>query len=508
MIAPTTLTKLIFSLFSALLFVVLFYEKTWGINLFLFQFFWLVSALILNKNNLRLFDLVIGSITFITSFFTFYHHTYLGFISSFTLLFVFNILLVAKELKTLHVIGFSLFFSFFESIKRFFMALGEFGQKIGIPIYKIKRGLVYTIPLIVIYAFFALYSHGNPTFGTMSASIFDGVENFFTFIWKNLQIPILFYFFGGLLLSIPFFFPSVIEYFRNKEKLDSGDLIRKRVRHYSLKNMALKHEAQLGVFLMAALNAMLVLLLIFEIKDVWIGFSWNGQYLKEFVHEGMTVLSLAIVISILLAVYLFRANQNFYSKNKWLKNLTFLWLVLNVILVFSVGIRNFWYIFYFALAYKRIALAFFLVSCIVGLISVFYKIYFKKNATFIYRINGAAILSLIVFASWFNWDVIIAKYNFSNANRAFVHLDYLKTLNNSALPYLNPEGVDLSQIEIEQQSRISESSSSYQKKYIQADDYKDFLEKRKSNFIKNWEDLTWLEWNPAEARAYKNLKNS
>jgi hypothetical protein len=272
--------------------------------------------------------------------------------------------------------------------------------------------------------------------------------------------------------------------------------------------MGLKHETQLGVFLMLALNIMLFLLLIFEIKDVWIGFSWNGQYLKEFVHEGMTVLSIAIVISMLLAIYLFRANQNFFSKNKWLKNLTYLWLGLNIVLVVSVGIRNFWYIYYFALAYKRIALSFFLISCVIGLISIFYKIYQKKNTTFLYRVNGAAVFALFLFASWFNWDVIIAKYNFSNADRAFVHLDYLKTLNNSALPYLNPEGIDLSQIEIEQKSRISESSSSYQEKYIQADDYKDFLEKRKSNFFNNWESLSWLEWNPSEAKAYNKLTES
>ena len=125
-----------------------------------------------------------------------------------------------------------------------------------------------------------------------------------------------------------------------------------------------------------------------------------------------------------------------------------------------------------------------------------------------YRVNGVAVFALFLFASWFNWDVIIAKYNFSTTDRAFVHLDYLKTLNNSALPYLNPDGIYLSQIEMEQKSRISESSTSYQEKYIQADDYKYFLEKRKSDFIKNWESLSWLEWNPSEAKAYNKLSES
>lgn len=508
MSTKNNLTKLLFTLASAILFVVLFYEKTWGVNLFLFQLFWIGSTFYIHKNNIQKVDLVLGATALVTSFFTFYHHTYLAFFASFTSLFVFNILLVSRELKTFHIIGLALFFSFFDSIKTFFKSLSSIGQKVGVPVYTIKRGLIYTVPFGVIYIFFALYANANPTFGAMSASIFDGIENVFSFIWKHLQIPVIFYFLGGLLLSIPFFFPSVIDYFRTKEKLDTGNLERKRIKHYSFKNMGLKHETQLGVFLMVTLNIMLFLLLIFEIKDVWIGFSWNGQYLKEFVHEGMTVLSVAILISMLLAIYLFRANQNFFSKNRWLKNLTYLWIGLNIVLVVSVGIRNFWYIYYFALAYKRIALGFFLISCVIGLISIFYKIYQKKNTAFLYRVNGAAVFALFLFASWFNWNVIIAKYNFSNADRAFVHLDYLKTLNNSALPYLSPEGIDLSQIEIEQKSRISESSSSYQEKYIQPDDYKNFLEKRKSNFIKNWESLSWLEWNPSEAKAYKNLKNS
>ena len=74
-----------------------------------------------------------------------------------------------------------------------------------------------------------------------------------------------------------------------------------------------------------------------------------------------------ILISIIISLYLFRGNQNFYKKSVLLKKLALAWLAQNVILAFSVGIRNVHYIEHYALAHKRIGVFFFLLATIIGL---------------------------------------------------------------------------------------------------------------------------------------------
>ena len=109
----------------------------------------------------------------------------------------------------------------------------------------------------------------------------------------------------------------------------------------------------------------LLLLLFFEIRDVWLGFTWDGGMLKDFVHQGIWILIISILISMMIALYFFRDNLNFFSKAETFKLMMYVWVGLNVILAISVFVRTFIYIEYFALAYKRIGLLFFLLAVVI-----------------------------------------------------------------------------------------------------------------------------------------------
>lgn len=133
------------------------------------------------------------------------------------------------------------------------------------------------------------------------------------------------------------------------------------------------------------------------------------------------------------------------------------------------------------------------------------RLNFKRTRDFFSKSIAYPFIFYWYFLPFFNWDKIIAQYNFSNADRAFVHLDYLATLNNSTLPILANSGIDLSQVEVEQRNRIGESFDSYSDKYISAQNYQQLVTHRADAFKARWENSSWLEWNFAEWFAYQQL---
>jgi hypothetical protein len=501
-------SPLLLTLFSAILFTLMFYDKTWGLNLFIFHAFWLTMSSWGKIGAMTKTQLILGLGALLSVVFTFFQHTYIGFYVSFLSVFMYSVSMSSKKLTSLHFVFISFLSSIFKSYAQLLQQNSELGSSIGLPTKKLKRAFMFIIPLFVLILFFNLYAIANPSFGAMSQSFFDGFDQFFNWFSKHMQWNVIGYVLLGLMLSIPFFYPKAEAFFEQKDESNSGFLIRKRAKwlSHSKKTTSLIDELKIGVFLLVGLNLMLSLLLVFEIKDVWFGFQWNGQYLKEFVHEGMHVLSFAIVISMAVALYFFRGNLNFFERSALLKKLTYTWLFLNAVLVLSVAIRDFWYIHYFALAYKRIALLFFLAATFVGLISVYFKIKKTRNSLFLLRVNSLSIYALLVIATFCNWDRLIAQYNFSNPDRAFVHLDYLSTLSDAALPYLQVEGLNLEEIEVKQRDRLGESSYSYGSKYITANNYQQMINLKTDKFYYDWSRKSWLEWNVSEWWAHRQLK--
>jgi len=131
-----------------------------------------------------------------------------------------------------------------------------------------------------------------------------------------------------------------------------------------------------------------------------------------------------------------KGKINYLNSNKALRYLAYAWLAQNAILTISVGIRNFWYINFFSLAYLRIGVMFFLLLTLYSIYTVFVKIKDRKTTYFLFRKNSLAAYILLIVMAFFNWDIIIAKYNFNHSETAFVHFDFLANLSHNALPYL------------------------------------------------------------------------
>ncbi|HLG35832.1 MAG TPA: DUF4173 domain-containing protein, partial [Bacteroidia bacterium] len=233
---------------------------------------------------------------------------------------------------------------------------------------------------------------------------------------------------------------------------------------------------------------------------VWFNFEWNGQYLKQFVHEGTYLLLLSIFISIALVLYFFRGSLNFFSKNKLLRTLSYAWLIQNAILTVSVAIRNFRYIDFFSLAYKRIWVIIFLALVLYGLYTVFIKVRNRRSAFYLFRTNAYAVLVVLIFCSVFNWDNIIAKYNFSHSEKSFLHLDYLATLSDQSLPYLDKPLEEIVRID-----RVQKQKFPFGEKYMSPEKYHRHIQARKEQFLLKWESKNILSWNLPEYLAYRQL---
>src|SRR5436190_305225 len=153
-------------------------------------------------------------------------------------------------------------------------------------------------------------------------------------------------------------------------------LLRKRVRrpHWLAPRAMnpLERERRMGMVLLVVVNALLLVVNVIDISWVWFDFEVPENFsLKQFVHEGTWMLIISILLSILILLHLFRGNLNFYRRTHALKLLASLWIGQNFILGISVFLRNYHYIGFHGLAYKRIGVIVFLALVLVGLVTLY-----------------------------------------------------------------------------------------------------------------------------------------
>ena len=269
-----------------------------------------------------------------------------------------------------------------------------------------------------------------------------------------------------------------------------------------------RSERLTATMLLAGLNVLLLIANVLDIKYVWTGFEFDGQYLKQFVHEGTYLLLLSIVFGAGIVLYYFRGDLNFHRPNRVVKLLSYAWLGQNVVLALSVGMRNYWYIHYYALAYKRIGVAFFLLALCIGLVLVMIKVHRGRTAHYLLRTNGVAVYGVALVMALFNWDGIIARYNMDHREQAFVHLDFMAGLSDKALPYLVRSPEELEKVAAHNTELIGGAERYSRNLYMTPEEYRALIDQRVREFVGSYPDHSWKEWNWADARAYLALKTN
>ncbi len=487
---------------SAILFSFLFYKQALGLNLLIFEASFVIFLFLTKQVKFSSKIQIVCSVGFLlTAIFTVITHSTFSYIIHFISLLVYVGILNYPYAKSIINIFFISIISIFQSQIEFFRSVTNSkvkGKSFGKTIWKFR---IFIIPAAVIFVFVAIYKASNPIFDKLTVNLGSVFQNALDFIFSDIEFLFVLTFLLGLLISNILLFRTKNPSLEKHDAKSSDLLIRNRKKNSrSFGTVSLKNELKAALFLLFILNAILLILNITDIYLVWFNFEWDGQTLKQFVHEGTYLLIFSILISIAIVLYFFRGNINFYKKNKLLKKLSYLWLFQNAILAISVGFRNYWYIEYFSLAYKRIGVVLFLILTLYGLYSVFIKIKNSKSGFYLFRTNAMAIYIILVLSSIVNWDTLIAKYNFEHADEAFLHFDYLANLSNKSLPYLDKPFSELMKIE-----NIQKEKFAFETDFMNAKEYYQHIEFKKTVLKKEWESKGFLSWNLPEYIAYNKL---
>ena len=495
-----TINLLIILLFS-IFFTAIFYKQQIGLNLFLFNIAllallnWVYKAFDF-KNDLHL-TVVSGSL--LTAFGTLAHASSFAITMNILSLILLLGVVNNRQVRLIFNAGFSAVCQFFTGVFMLFKPREQVEEKDPRRIKNFwNRMKLALIPIVVLIIFFHLYSASSSKFSSIFGFIGEFINDAWNLILDNLNFSLFFLFLFGFVIACGYFV-------RTKEiividELATDALTRTRSRYFG-RMTGLLNEFRIGIIMFSLLNVLLAVFNMIDIWYVWFNFEWNGELLKEFVHEGTYTLIVTLFISMLLVLMFFRKNLNFFHKNKPLKILANIWIAQNMIMAVSVLVRNIHYINFYNLAYLRIGVFMFLTVVFFGLVTIFIKINKVKNFYYLFRVNMLFTYAALAVFSFADWDVIIAKVNFNRADKAFVHLNYMAKLDDKALPYLD-KAVDIQNVE---------KSPAYQligkKEYFMTpEEYQITIARRKSSFISDYPNRTFLEWNLADQRAYAKLK--
>jgi hypothetical protein len=257
--------------------------------------------------------------------------------------------------------------------------------------------------------------------------------------------------------------------------------------------MKLKYELLSAIILLILINILLLIVNVIDINWVWFGFKYSAAFdMKQFVHEGTYLLIVSILLSMGIMLYFFRRNLNFYSKSSFIKWMTYSWIAQNMVLAISVAVRNYLYIQYWGLAYKRIGVIMFLIAVVYGLFSLYIKIRYTKTAYYLIKKNLLAVYIILLVSSLLNWDGIITKNNLVHPFKNHMETSYLLSLSDKVLPMIEKQNQVLDQ-DLKFNTYASFSPYSYRQYY----------KLRVDQFLSDYKKRSWTSWNYAEWKAYR-----
>lgn len=509
--------KYIVIIIGAVFFNFLFWEESLGANLVLFTCFLIIAAKLVgyvffsSKPKVVVFTglfLLTGAV--------FYHSSVFACSMYFISLTFLAGLIHAQKLQ-------SLMFVMASSAASIVYLPAEFFKRIPIKkrnkkrLSHISKWLrLSVIPIALLFVFYLIYSGANPVFDNYSFRFLRHIGNFFVNLFESFSFARFLFFLFGIFFTAWFVLKTDLGYLLKQEAAKSVKLYRKRVKRIFSKpenskvivdnmpvlnnkkfalSLKLKYEYLSAAILLVLINVLLLVVNFIDISWVWFGFEYEQSFdLKQFVHEGTYLLIISVLLSMAIMLYFFRRNLNFYSKSGLIKKMSYAWIIQNFILVLSVLIRNYHYIHYFGLAYKRIGVIIFLVAVVFGLLTLYLKIKDTKSTYYLFKTNSLFIYVLLVFSSLFDWDAIITTHNINHPIRNNMETSYILCMSDKTLPL------------IEQNKQILEQETQYNTYKAFDVSYEEFYKSRVDEFILRYEKESWKSWNYKEWIAYKYYK--
>lgn len=405
----------------------LFYQQNAGINFLLFNIVLLIILVVKNKKLLSYNKWIWSAVLcLLSAICVFVHSSALSIIGNILSLLLLSAVSFNVATSSLFSFAFSCYsvltsiaFVIIDSISRFQSKNESSVSKKG---YKV---LATIIVLVLSLLFFSMYKNSNPLFAENTKWI---NLDFISIGWIVFSI-------GGFLLMYAFLYHRTIkpiETWENKLPLLNTPF---EENESTIKQFETERYA--GMLLFILLNVMLVILNIGDIQTLY----FNGGLPKnvthsDFVHSGVGIIILSIVIATSLIMFLFRKEFTTVKNNKVLSAFVYLWIFQNIIMLSSTAFRNQIYIHDFNFTYKRIGVYVWLILAVFGLLIMLWKIYKKQSNWYLIRTNVAVWFTVLVLSGLVNWDKLITNYNIQNKPLAQVDFYYLFSLSDTNIPEL------------------------------------------------------------------------
>lgn len=488
---------------GTILFNLIFWKEEIALNFVLFSLFSILinyfnSPEIFTKRNVQL--TTAGNL--IACFFLLYHHSTISVIAALVSWIVMLGFMQQDELRTVHRALLSSIINFFKLppvLSKINVNSEKFSQS------RLERRIKLTLfPLTGLFVFYLIFREANSVFREMSDQFWHDVQWFFQTFFVEISGQRVAFFILGFMLCSWFIFKPIYVFFTANEKNKTDQLFRKRKVKKPLPkgyfppptkglDTSLKTENRTGIIMISMISILLVFINILDIIYVWLGrdFDPKTDFSAE-VHQGVNLLIFSIFLSIFIMIYYFRKNQNFYSKNRRLKQMAYFWIIQNFILIISVVFRNAHYINHHGLTHKRIGVFVFLFVVLLGLFSLFRKIDGTKSFFFLSRFNSWSLYGVLIFLACFNWDMLIYKHNFANRNSKTIDVTYLIDLSDEVILHLNKNRDTLEKdykIDLDQ---LYGRSGYYSFKYR--------LRRIKRNYVED--SKTFFSWNYRRVKIY------
>ena len=317
----------------------------------------------------------------------------------------------------------------------------------------VRRGWFYgrmlLVPVVVLGAFHLLFAIANPRYLAFFGRVMDALGAWLAWLLPELTVV------HGVFLVLGFLATAgavvmVPVYLYADHESRFGEFVRRqrdRVASFAVRRpnfqlnthrvLDLRKEFVAAVALFALVNLLLLVVNAIDIRWLWFGFVPKpGFDLTQFVHEGTYVLIFSILLAMGIVLWFFRRNLNFYAPGlPWLRWGATVWVLQNAVLAVSVGLRNYYYIQSCGLAYKRIGVCFFLLLVFFGLGTVLLKIWQRRSAYSLIRLNSLAVYAVLLLLAAGNWEVWIARYNLQARFRR-IDIGFLLDMPGRVLPTL------------------------------------------------------------------------
>lgn len=290
-----------------------------------------------------------------------------------------------------------------------------------------KKLILVLVPVIVTLIFFFIYKSSSALFNDFAQKI-----NLDFISWSWVRFTLL-----GFVILYGFFYHRQLRTLANIDEQAKADIQPGQGMKVNLfgKELEINDENFSGTVLFVLLNVLLLIVNYLDFNYLFVdGKLPEGISYSEFVHQGVGMLIVSIVVAIAIVLFYFRGELNFFHKNRVLKAFAYLWILQNAAMVVLTVFRNEIYISEYALTYKRIGVFIYLGLALIGLITTLIKIAAVKSNNYLFRINGWLFYIAFAVLSFFNWDKIITDFNIRNSKET--DICYLTELSWTNLPQM------------------------------------------------------------------------